>query len=127
MDLGITPGLLTGNMEEIVGPKLTAAGLKREDFPYGGFGDRCPKRVDAANKALASASAWLGRPIDPSRALIIGDTPNDIACARAVGAAVLAVPTGRYTEEQLLEHDPDFILKDLTDPNGFLEVIGYTE
>ena len=123
--LNITPGLLTGNMEEIVGPKLEAAGLDRKDFPYGGFGDYCPKRVDAANKALASASAWLGHPIAPAKALIIGDTPNDIACAHAVGAAALAVCTGKFSEEQLLEHDQDFILKDLTDPNGFLEIIGY--
>ena len=125
VELGISPGLLTGNMEEIVGPKLEAAGMKREDFPYGGFGDYCPKRVDAANKALRSAEAWFGHPIDPARALIIGDTPNDIACARAIGAAVLAVPTGRFSMEDLLAHDPDFLLKDLSDPDGFLEVIGY--
>lgn len=124
--LGIHPGLLTGNMEDIVGPKLEAAGLKREDFPYGGFGDHCAKRVDTANKALDSASAFLGYRIDPSRALVIGDTPNDIACARAIGAAVLAVATGVFSEEQLAEHHPDFLLRDLCDTSAFLKAIGYT-
>ena len=121
---GIHPGLLTGNMEDIVAPKLEAAGLQKKDFPYGGFGDHCPKRADTARKALESASRFFGHEIEPVRALIIGDTPNDIACARAVGAAVLAVATGKFTIEQLLEYDPDFLLKDLTDPNQFLEIIG---
>jgi phosphoglycolate phosphatase-like HAD superfamily hydrolase len=124
VSLDIQPGLLTGNMADIVRPKLEAAGLRREDFPYGGFGDHSPKRADTAKKALESASAFFGHTIEPSRALIIGDTPNDIACARAVGAAVLAVPTGHFSEEQLLEHEPDFLLKDLTDPAAFLEIIG---
>ncbi|MBR6088953.1 MAG: haloacid dehalogenase-like hydrolase [Anaerolineaceae bacterium] len=124
VSLEIYPGLLTGNMEEIVTPKLTAAGMDRKDFYYGGFGDHCPKRVDAANKALASASELFKRPIDPARALIIGDTPNDIACARAVNAAVLAVPTGKFTADQLNEHRPDFLIRDLTDIQGFLEIIG---
>lgn len=123
IETGIKPGLLTGNMEDIVGPKLEAAGMDRRDFPYGGFGDHCPKRVDAARNALKSASAYFGHTIDPSRALVIGDTPNDIACARAVGASVLAVATGKFSMEELLQHDPDFLLKDLSDPNGFLEIL----
>ncbi|MBQ4511683.1 MAG: HAD family hydrolase [Anaerolineaceae bacterium] len=120
---GVQPGLLTGNMEMIVGPKLEAAGFRREDFPYGGFGDHCPKRVDAAKKALASASDFFGHEVEPSRALIIGDTPNDIACARAVGAAVLAVATGRFSMEQLAEYAPDFLFRDLCDPAELLKII----
>ena len=125
VSLEIYPGLLTGNMEDIVAPKLKAAGMDRNDFFYGGFGDHSPKRVDAAKKALASAEAFFGHPVDPARTLIIGDTPRDIACARQIGAAVLAVATGRFDEADLLEHDPDFILRDLSDPAGFLEIIGY--
>ena len=124
---GIHPGLLTGYMEDIVGPKLEAAGMNRKDFPYGGFGDHCPKRVDTANNAMKSASAFFGRTIEPSRALVIGDTPNDIACARAIGAAVLAVATGKFSEKELAEHDPDFLLPDLTDPDKFLKIIGYED
>ena len=57
-------------------------------------------------------------------ALIIGDTPNDISCARAVGAKALAVATGKFSIEELREHQPDFLLPDLTDIAGFLEIIG---
>lgn len=123
--LGIRPGLLTGNMEEIVTPKLEAAGMDRADFSYGGFGDYSPKRVITAQKALDSASAFLGYTLDPSRALVIGDTPNDIACARGIGAKVLAVATGRFSTEDLSEYAPDFILSDLKDPDAFLKIIAY--
>ena len=126
VSLGIHPGLLTGNLEAIVAPKLAEAGMSREDFPYGGFGDHCAHRPDTARKALASASAYFGHEVQPSRALIIGDTPNDIACARAVGADVLAVCTGKHTKEQLEVHKPDYLLSDLTDSRCFLEIIGFT-
>ncbi len=121
---GPKPGLLTGNMQEIVGPKLEAAGLKREDFHYGGFGDHSPCRAETARRALVSASEFLGREILPERALVIGDTPNDIACARAVGAKVLAVATGRFSVEQLGEYQPDYLLPDLRDAQAFFEIIG---
>ena len=123
-ELGIRPGLLTGNMEVIVGPKLAAAGMNREDFWYGGFGDHSPRRAVTAQRALDSASAFLGYPVDPARALVIGDTPNDIACARAIGAKVLAVATGKFSTEQLQEHAPDYLLPDLSDLPAFLEIIG---
>ena len=123
-ELKLYPGLLTGNMEVIVAPKLKAAGMKREDFLYGGFGDHSTCRADTARKALESASAFLGHEADPERCLVIGDTPNDIACARAIGAKVLAVATGRFSTEDLQEYEPDFLLPDLTDLPAFLRIIG---
>ena len=123
--LGCTPGLLTGNMQNIVRPKLKAAGFNPDDFKYGGFGDYCPHRVDTAKKALQSASEFLKCTIAPDEALIIGDTPNDIACAKAVGVPVLAVASGKYSMEELASHDPDFLLEDLTDWVKFLEIIDY--
>ena len=123
-ELKLYPGLLTGNLEAIVEPKLKAAGLKREDFAYGGFGDDSTCRADTARKALASASEFLGHAVAPERCLVIGDTPNDIACARAVGAKVLAVATGKFTVEALQEHQPDFLLPDLSDIPAFFRIIG---
>lgn len=123
-EMKLYPGLLTGNMEVIVEPKLKAAGMKREDFLYGGFGDHSTCRADTARKALNSASAFLGHAADPERCLVIGDTPNDIACARSIGAKALAVATGKYSEEDLQKHDPDFLLRDLSDIPAFFEIIG---
>ena len=123
-EIKLYPGLLTGNMEVIVEPKLKAAGMKREDFAYGGFGDDSTCRADTARKALASASEFLGHDVAPERCLVIGDTPNDISCARAVGAKALAVATGKFSIEELREHQPDFLLPDLTDIPSFLKMIG---
>ena len=123
-EAGIRPGLLTGNMEAIVGPKLESAGMDRLDFSYGGFGDHSPDRPETARRALASAAEFFGHEIDPARALIIGDTPNDIACARAVGASVLAVATGRFGTGELGALSPDFLLPDLRDHSAFFKIIG---
>ena len=120
---GYTPGLLTGNMQNIVRPKLGAAGFNPDDFQYGGFGDYCPHRVDTARNALRSASEFFKHPIDPADALIIGDTPNDIACAKSVGVPVLAVASGKYTVSELASYEPDFVMEDLTDWAEFLKII----
>jgi phosphoglycolate phosphatase len=45
--------------------------------------------------------------------LVIGDTPLDIRCARAIGAKVLTVGTGSFTPAQLREHEPDWAVEDL--------------
>lgn len=48
--------------------------------------------------------------------IVIGDTPNDIACAKHFGARCVAVATGRYyTADELIRHEPDALLRDLTD------------
>ena len=44
--------------------------------------------------------------------LVIGDTPPDIRCARAIGAKVLAVATGSYGVDELKLHDPDWAVKE---------------
>jgi phosphoglycolate phosphatase-like HAD superfamily hydrolase len=36
---------------------------------------------------------------------VIGDTPRDIACARADGVRVVAVATGSFSAEELAEAD----------------------
>ena len=122
-ETGLHPGLLTGNLEAIVGPKLEAAGLKRSDFYYGGFGDHSACRAQTAQRALDSASEFLGYKLDPQRALIIGDTPNDIACARAVGAKALAVATGKFSAEELSTYQPDYLLENLCSTGDFFSII----
>ena len=55
---------------------------------------------------------------------MIGDTPNDIACARHFGARVLAVATGRmHSAEELLVHEPDALLPDLLDAELVMETL----
>ena len=53
---------------------------------------------------------------------MIGDTPLDVRCARAIGANVLAVATGTHTLAELAAAAPDLVLKDLTDPEPLLNM-----
>jgi len=45
---------------------------------------------------------------------VIGDTPLDIRCGRAISAKVLAVATGGATFDTLIEHQADWTVPDLT-------------
>ena len=55
--------------------------------------------------------------------LVIGDTPLDIRCARAVGARVLAVATGIHAVHELAPHAPDHLLADLSNYDSVLELL----
>ena len=46
--------------------------------------------------------------------LVIGDTPLDIECGRAINARVLAVATGGAKLPDLAAHRPDWAVADLT-------------
>jgi phosphoglycolate phosphatase-like HAD superfamily hydrolase len=112
-------GLLTGNMRDGASIKLGHFGLF-EHFGFGGYGDVHHDRDDVARAALADAGRHLGRPIDPRRVWVVGDTPLDVRCARAVGARVLAVVTGWHDRDQLAACAPDLLLDDLSDATPFL-------
>ena len=56
----------------------------------------------------------LGANLQPEQFIVIGDTPNDIACARHFGARVVSVATGHiHSADILREHEPDALLPDL--------------
>lgn len=116
-------GLLTGNFEGIVSPKLAAAGISPQYFSFGGYGDSCENRIEAARLALVRANQFLGRTLLPQKVLIIGDTPKDVACARAIGARVLTVTTGMFSRQDLAAYSPDFILEDLTDKEKVIALV----
>jgi phosphoglycolate phosphatase-like HAD superfamily hydrolase len=116
----IAVGLLTGNIRAGARVKLGHFQLF-EHFAFGGFGDHHYDRDDVAREALAETRAHLGKAVSPERIWVIGDTPLDVQCARAIGAKVLAVATGLHTSEQLRASSPDLTLADLSDPSSFLE------
>lgn len=102
---GLRLGLLTGNIRQIALRKLAAAGLARYFTPaIGSWGCDAEDRSDLA--PIARARAGDGGPPHPrDRTMIIGDTPADIACARADRIRCAAVATGRYTAAQLTAAD----------------------
>lgn len=109
-------GLLTGNTREGARLKLTHFGL-HEHFTFGGYGDRHFCRNDVAREAFAHVAGKLADRVDPKRVWVIGDTPLDVECARAIGANCLAVATGTHRLEELAEHHPDLLLADLSGPD----------
>jgi phosphoglycolate phosphatase-like HAD superfamily hydrolase len=71
-------------------------------FSFGAFGDDHLDRRDLVPVARQAAAA---RGITPGRVVVIGDTPLDIACAHAHGAAAVAVATGPFTPDALSHAD----------------------
>jgi phosphoglycolate phosphatase len=105
-------GLLTGNIRLGAEIKLRYFDLWRV-FRLGGFADDHEDRDQIAVAALARARRALGADLCGEHVLVVGDTPHDIRCGRAIGAKVLAVATGGATREQLQEHQPDWLVDDL--------------
>ena len=56
---------------------------------------------------------------------VIGDTPRDITCGKAFGARTIAVATGTCSREQLAEHQPDFLIDDLSDVDRVIDTLGW--
>lgn len=115
-------GLLTGNVEPIAYHKLRGAGLP-DVFSVGAFGSDDADRAALPPVAVRRASSQSGRSFSIPDTVIIGDTHNDIRCARAAGSRSVAVCTGRYSRAELESHAPDLLLEDFRDPNAAIQGI----
>jgi phosphoglycolate phosphatase-like HAD superfamily hydrolase len=116
----VSVGLLTGNVRAGARAKLGHYQLF-ERFSFGGFGDHHFDRDDVAREALAAVHAHVGSHVKSERIWVIGDTPLDVRCARAIGAQVAAVATGVHDLAQLEESAPDLLFRDLSDPEPLLQ------
>ena len=118
----IALGLLTGNNRRGAMLKVGHYGLDHH-FPFGGFGDRHENRDDVAREAMTAASQHLSREIELDSVWVIGDTPADVTCARAIGAKAVAVATGSYTADQLRQTEPDYLFDDFADATQFVRLL----
>jgi phosphoglycolate phosphatase-like HAD superfamily hydrolase len=105
-------GLLTGNIRLGAEIKLRHFGLW-DTFAIGGFADDHEDRNQIAAAAFRRARHMLGANLKPQEVVVVGDTPRDIECGRAIGAKVVAVATGGATMKELREHNPDWAVEDL--------------
>lgn len=116
-------GLLTGNYRDGATIKLGHYRLDHH-FEFGGFGDRHLERDDVARDAMNEVHARLNGSVDLERVWIVGDTPSDVRCGRAVGAKVVAVATGVFSADQLQVERPDHLVEDFSDPARLLTLLG---
>jgi phosphoglycolate phosphatase len=111
----IVSGIVTGNVSSTAPIKLRAAGFEPEWFAISACGNEAAERDALPELALERAIRHAGRLITPEQVLVVGDTPADVACARAVGAMAVAVTTGFATQEELTAAKPDYLLDDLSE------------
>ena len=113
-------GLLTGNVRRGADLKLQHFELDHY-FGEGGFGDHHEDRNDVAHAARETVEKAIGRDVNEDRLWIVGDTPNDIRCGRAINAQVLAVCTGGSERDDLAHWKPDLLVDDLTQCDKWVE------
>lgn len=119
---GAIQTLLTGNTEAVAAIKLRALDLDRLlDLAIGAYGSDHRDRTQLVPIARRKAAARYGDRVGP--AIVVGDTPRDIACGKAGGARTVAVATGTFTLEALVTHKPDAALPDLSDTAAALAAI----
>ena len=119
--------LLTGNYERAAKIKLDHFGLS-DFFDWGVFGEESPDRNVLGRLALTRAESRRVPAAARARPIVIGDTPDDIACAHAAGAYAVAVATGSYPVEQLRAAGADVTFADLSDTSAVLaEICGHAD
>ena len=112
-------GLCTGNFKEVAYTKVKAAGFD-DTFQFGGFGCNHRDRIYLPQDAHMEYESLTGvRPV-PENYIVIGDTPNDVRCARYFGAKSVAVTTGGFSRVELEKHNPDLVLDHLGDTENWL-------
>lgn len=118
----VSVGLLTGNFRNGAAIKLRHYRIEHH-FAYGGYGDEHHDRDDVARAAVQAAADHLRCRVSSESVWVIGDTPSDVRCARAVGARAVAVATGIFSSAELEQTEPDLLLEDFRDADPLLRRI----
>lgn len=116
--------LLTGNIKPMAELKMELMGLEQFFTLPGAFGEESHIRRELPSLAAERIRHQLQIDLPAEHFIVIGDTPNDIDCARHFGARAVAVGTGRfYSREEILACEPDAVLPDLSDTNLVLSTL----
>jgi phosphoglycolate phosphatase-like HAD superfamily hydrolase len=116
-------GLLTGNLEPGAALKLRSGGLDPARFRVGAYGSDSPRRSDLPAVAARRAAALTGREFAGPDVVIVGDTPEDVACGRAIAARAVAVATGSYDVAALRAAGAAYVFETLADTAAVLDAI----
>jgi phosphoglycolate phosphatase-like HAD superfamily hydrolase len=110
-DPRVVLGVVTGNARATAHVKLASIGV-HDAFTLGAYGDEHADRNVLASMAVERARALH----DVTRVILLGDTPSDVAAARAVGAVAIAVATGSHDVAALTRTGADPVVATLADP-----------
>jgi phosphoglycolate phosphatase-like HAD superfamily hydrolase len=123
-EAGALQSVLTGNLAPVARLKLERMGLvDLLDLEAGAFGSDHARRTELVPFACQRAARRYGGSFTGADVIVVGDTPNDIACARASGSRAVAVATGPFPPDDLLAHAPDAVLADLSDTAAVVRVL----
>jgi phosphoglycolate phosphatase-like HAD superfamily hydrolase len=111
-DDGCLLGLTTGGTEAAAHIKLARGDLNHY-FSFGGYGSDSANRTELTRRAIERAGTVLGRPVDPARVPVVGDTPLDIEAAHGAGAIGVGVATGHFSVDELRAAGADYVLRTL--------------
>ncbi|MGE5176372.1 MAG: HAD family hydrolase [Hyphomicrobiales bacterium] len=115
-------GLLTGNILRGAQLKLRRWNLEPY-FRFGAYGDDHENRSVLAQIALEKAQALVGHPFTGPDTTVVGDTPRDVVCARAIGARAVVVATGQVARAELAASGPDALLDSFENHEAALRAI----
>lgn len=116
-------GLLTGNLARGATLKLQSVGIDPERFLVGAYGSDSRHRPDLPAIAVDRARPHLGRAPLGHDVVIIGDTPADVTCGKAIGAKAIAVATGSYSADDLRDAGAYLVVDNLMETQRILDVI----
>jgi len=114
-DSGVMLGIVSGAMEGAARVKLGRGDLNRF-FLFGGYGTDSPDRTKLTSAAIDRATMLHGHRLNPACIYVVGDTPLDIAAAKAAEVMSVAVASGKYSVDQLAAADADHVLPSLASP-----------
>lgn len=115
---------LTGNVAAAARLKLECVGLlPLLDLEAGAYGDDHHDRPALVSIAASRAERRYGRAFRGQQIVVVGDTPDDIACGKLNGARTVAVATGHVALDKLLAHEPDVALPNLADTDAVLTAL----
>lgn len=119
---GVAQGLLTGNLRRGARIKLEHYKVWHY-FAFGAFGDDSATRNELGPHAVRRARDRHAVEFEADNIFVIGDTPHDIACGKAIGAKTIGVATGTFSLETLQSHHPTAAFNDFSDPAAFVRLI----
>lgn len=123
-DPPVVQTVLTGNIKPNARLKLAAFDLDRHlDLDVGAYGSDSAVRADLVPVARRRAAERYGRPFPPEDTWVVGDTPLDLACARAGGVRCLLVATGFHPLDELVTAGADLVLPDLDDTDTVVRLL----